>query len=222
MLYICLCGFPPFSEELCTDENPYTLIDQIKEGRFDFPSPYWDSVGDSALELIDSMLTVDVEERFTIDQCLEHPWITQRNINPNDSTDGLTGAIANLGVSRRIQRQRTLLSDVNEIAIGRIIDGGSDQKPIRIFEKNANKKGIKLTSSTPVKDHIIGTKESIPAVKEATPAANRVPDEFIQMGGKGDQVLFETADGSRYPAFNDKEVAAGHVEGISKKRMQIG
>jgi serine/threonine-protein kinase Chk2 len=203
VLYICLCGFPPFSDELYSEDNPYTLTDQIREGRFDFPSPYWDSVQDSALDLIDDMLTVDVNERFTIDQCLEHPWITQPQINPNDSTDGLTGQIATLGVSRRVQRERTLLASINDVTIARVIDAGSDQKPIKIYEKNANSKVNKLTNSAPV--------------KEAAPAANRVPDEFIQMGGKGDQVLFETLDGSRYPALDDKEVAAGDIKDLSKK-----
>ncbi|KAJ6009807.1 hypothetical protein N7522_004823 [Penicillium canescens] len=39
VLYICLCGFPPFSDELNTLENPYTLAQQIKLGKFDYPSP---------------------------------------------------------------------------------------------------------------------------------------------------------------------------------------
>lgn len=30
VLYICLCGFPPFSDELYSRENPYTLSQQIK------------------------------------------------------------------------------------------------------------------------------------------------------------------------------------------------
>jgi serine/threonine-protein kinase Chk2 len=67
VLYICLCGFPPFSEELNTPHFPYTLADQIKKARFDYPSPYWDPIGDPAREysrtlsrppLNDSMLTV--------------------------------------------------------------------------------------------------------------------------------------------------------------------
>ena len=74
VMYICLCGFPPFSDELYTEENPYTLAQQIKLGRFDYPSPYWDSVGDAALELVDYMLTVDTEKRYTIAQCAQHPW----------------------------------------------------------------------------------------------------------------------------------------------------
>lgn len=75
ILYICLCGFPPFSDELYTEEFPYSLKQQIQSGRFDYPSPYWDSVGDPALELIDSMIVVDPKERFSVRQCLDHPWM---------------------------------------------------------------------------------------------------------------------------------------------------
>lgn len=48
VLYICLCGFPPFSDDLYSKEYPWTLIQQIKAGSFDYPSRYWDSVGDPA------------------------------------------------------------------------------------------------------------------------------------------------------------------------------
>lgn len=186
VLYICLCGFPPFSDELYSAENPYTLSQQIKMGRFDYPSPYWDSVGDPALDLIDRMLTVDVDARITIDQCLEHPWTTQAEINPNDSTDGLTGAIANLDFSKRkIYRERTLLSSINDIKVSRVIDGGEGQQAVKVYEKNKDlpKNGVKTLAQQ----------------KEDTPAANRNPDEFIQMGGKGDQQLYEPEDRSIYP-----------------------
>jgi serine/threonine-protein kinase Chk2 len=187
VLYICLCGFPPFSDELYSTENPYTLSQQIKLGRFDYPSPYWDSVGDPALDLIDRMLTVDVEQRISIDECLEHPWTTQGDINPNDSTDGLTGAIANLDFSKRkVHRERTLLSSINDIKITRVIEAPSGQPPVKLYEKNQAKNGVKGQ---------IGAD-----VKEATPAVNRHPEEFIHMGGKGDQQLYDTEpDGSRYP-----------------------
>ncbi|KAH6984367.1 kinase-like domain-containing protein [Ilyonectria sp. MPI-CAGE-AT-0026] len=46
-MYICLCGFAPFSEELYSNEFPYTLEQQIEESRFYYPSPYWDSVSAS-------------------------------------------------------------------------------------------------------------------------------------------------------------------------------
>jgi serine/threonine protein kinase len=74
VLYICLCGYPPFSDELFTAENPYTLTQQIKMGRFDYQSPYWDTIPDAALDLIDRMLTVNVEGRATTTLCLGHMW----------------------------------------------------------------------------------------------------------------------------------------------------
>jgi serine/threonine-protein kinase CHEK2 len=77
VLYICLCGFPPFSDELYSKDYPYTLAQQIKSGRFDYPSPYWDPVGDPALDLIDSMIVVDPGKRLTAAQCLQHPWLTE-------------------------------------------------------------------------------------------------------------------------------------------------
>ena len=50
------------------------LLSRSRLVGFDYPSPYWDAVGDPALDLIDRMLTVDVEKRITVDECLEHPW----------------------------------------------------------------------------------------------------------------------------------------------------
>jgi serine/threonine-protein kinase Chk2 len=156
-------------------------------GRFDYPSPYWDSVGDSALDLIDRMLTVNVEERISIDECLEHPWTTRSDINPNDSTDGLTGAIASLDFSKRkVHRERTLLSSINDITLTRVIEAPRGQLPIKLYEKNKSKNGVKGLNGADV--------------KEATPSVNRHPEEFIHMGGKGDEQLYEPQPGgSVYP-----------------------
>ncbi|KAI1276347.1 hypothetical protein F5Y07DRAFT_140399 [Xylaria sp. FL0933] len=84
VLYICLCGFPPFSDELYSREFPYTLSQQIKHGKFDYPSPYWDSVGDPALDLIDRMLVVDVDKRYCIEQCIRDPWLSGSTVSIPD------------------------------------------------------------------------------------------------------------------------------------------
>ncbi|TKA67524.1 hypothetical protein B0A49_08249 [Cryomyces minteri] len=194
VLYICLCGFPPFSDELYSPENPYTLSQQIKLGRFDYPSPYWDSVGDPALDLIDRMLTVDVEQRITIDECLEHPWTTQRELNPNDSTEGLTGAMDGLDFSKRkVQRERTLLSSINDVKVGRLIDLQPDMPPLKVFEKNAGKPPQPNQGVVDAPDAKGGAQK-----KEKSPAARRDPNEFMELGGKGDQPLFGDDTGSRY------------------------
>ncbi|KAJ5217500.1 uncharacterized protein N7469_011125 [Penicillium citrinum] len=175
VLYICLCGFPPFSDELCTAENPYTLAQQIKMGKFDYPSPYWDSVGDPALDLIDRMLTVDVEKRITVDECLEHPWLTEKYPSVNDSTEGLTGALGKLDFSKRkVERERTLLSSVNAADFSERAEDGA--APVKVFHKNEAGKRV---HNRPAKV----------SRREASPGDSG-PRDFANLGERGDPALY--------------------------------
>jgi serine/threonine-protein kinase CHEK2 len=206
VLYICLCGFPPFSDELYSKDFPYTLAQQIKSGRFDYPSPYWDSVGDPALDLIDSMLVVDPEKRFTVDQCLAHPWTTQKMPNVNDSTDGLVAGVGDLQVHKRgIVRERTLLSSINSVSVAHKVPMGPKQReksPLKVYSKNQT-----ASSSTNVKP------------QEARPADARDAREFMEMGGKGDQALFG-GDGTSYYSKKDAEAAKGKGQAKNKAKGQ--
>ncbi|XP_054279412.1 calcium/calmodulin-dependent protein kinase type 1-like isoform X2 [Macrosteles quadrilineatus] len=69
--YILLCGYPPFY-----DENDANLFAQILKGEFEFDSPYWDDISDSAKDFIRQLMCVDVDKRFTCRQALAHPWIS--------------------------------------------------------------------------------------------------------------------------------------------------
>ena len=204
MLYICLCGFPPFSDELCTRDNPYSLSEQIRAGRFDYPSPYWDSVGDPALDLIDRMLTVNADERITVNECLEHPWITQQPISVTDSTDGLTGALAGLDFSKRKPvRERTLLSSINDVKVERVIETPTEGAPVKVFDKNASQQHF-VTNSQQAgnsKRPVGSAKGHAERTIEPGPAHSRDPMEFVEMGGKGDELLFDEGgeNESRYP-----------------------
>jgi len=70
IVYILLCGFPPFY-----DDNNAALFEQIKAGDFEFPSPYWDEVSDSAKDLVKKLLNTDPKKRYTCKDVLNHPWI---------------------------------------------------------------------------------------------------------------------------------------------------
>lgn len=131
------------------------------------------------------MLVVDPERRFTIDQCLSHPWMTASTPGVNDSTGGLVGGIAGLDVNRRgVPRERTLLSSLNSVQVARIA-GGQGEQPINVYTKNPK-----------------GTKWAAPGTKESRPADHRHAGEFMEMGGKGDEALFGT-DGNSYYSKND-------------------
>ena len=131
------------------------------------------------MDLIDSMLVVDPEKRFTVDQCLSHPWLTQAPTNVNDSTGGLVGGIAGLEVNRRAPvRERTLLASINSIQVSAQVTAGNGKSPVKVFSKNK------------------GRVTNVP--KEQVPAHHRAPEEFMGMGGKGDQVLYADDEQSVY------------------------
>jgi serine/threonine protein kinase len=81
ILYILLCGFPPFYEE-----STPLLFEQIMKGEFDFPSPYWDPISDDAKDLIRKMLVVDPKARLTCDQVMQHKWIQSASSVPLSNT----------------------------------------------------------------------------------------------------------------------------------------
>ncbi|XP_062522193.1 calcium/calmodulin-dependent protein kinase type 1D-like [Corticium candelabrum] len=69
--YILLCGYPPFYHE--SDQE---LFAQIMKGEYEFDSPYWDNISDSAKDFIRHLMEMDVKRRFTCEQALGHPWIS--------------------------------------------------------------------------------------------------------------------------------------------------
>ena len=126
------------------------------------------------------MLVVDSEKRFTVDQCLAHPWMATNAPNPNDSTNGLVGGLAGLEVNRRgVARERTLLSAINSVHVAGRVPMGADRPDLKIYAKNPN------AAAAPVR-------------REPGPADRRDPREFMGMGGKGDQELFGDDPGSIY------------------------
>ncbi|EJD76692.1 calcium/calmodulin-dependent protein kinase type 1 [Loa loa] len=69
--YILLCGYPPFY-----DENDANLFAQIIRGEYEFDSPYWDEISESAKDFISHLMCCDPEQRYTCHQALAHPWIS--------------------------------------------------------------------------------------------------------------------------------------------------
>lgn len=65
-----LSGFPPFYEE-----NNQKLFEMIKTCNYEFPSPFWDDVSETAKDLIRAILVVDPQKRLNAEQILAHPWV---------------------------------------------------------------------------------------------------------------------------------------------------
>lgn len=68
--YILLCGYPPFYGDTDTQ-----IFESVRMAKFDFPSPDWDGISDSAKEFICSLLQRTPSKRLTARQALNHTWI---------------------------------------------------------------------------------------------------------------------------------------------------
>ncbi|KAK6321625.1 hypothetical protein J4Q44_G00086010 [Coregonus suidteri] len=91
IMYILLSGNPPFYEE--TDDDDYenhdkNLFRKILAGDYEFDSPYWDDISESAKGLVARLMEVDQDQRLTAQEAINHEWISgnaasNKNIKDN-------------------------------------------------------------------------------------------------------------------------------------------
>ncbi|XP_070594816.1 MAP kinase-activated protein kinase 3 isoform X1 [Erythrolamprus reginae] len=81
IMYILLCGFPPFYSNTGQAISP-GMKRRIRMGQYGFPNPEWSEVSDEAKQLIRLLLKTDPTERMTIFQFMNHPWINQSMVVP--------------------------------------------------------------------------------------------------------------------------------------------
>ncbi|KAK0151680.1 MAP kinase-activated protein kinase 3 [Merluccius polli] len=65
IMYILLCGFPPFYSNTGQAISP-GMKQRIRMGQYEFPTPEWDDVSEEAKQLIVQLLKTDPNERMTI------------------------------------------------------------------------------------------------------------------------------------------------------------
>ncbi|CAI5942032.1 unnamed protein product [Closterium sp. NIES-64] len=76
VLYILLCGLPPFWGT--TNE---AIFEAIKEATLNLVRPPWPNISEDAKDLVRQMLNRNPKKRITIEEILEHPWIV-KNAGP--------------------------------------------------------------------------------------------------------------------------------------------
>jgi calcium-dependent protein kinase len=69
MLYILLCGYPPFE-----GDDDYELCQSILKGRVEYDGEEWDEISKEAKNLINSLICKP-EKRLTADEALQHKWM---------------------------------------------------------------------------------------------------------------------------------------------------
>mmetsp|Transcript_2960 Transcript_2960/g.3513 ORF Transcript_2960/g.3513 Transcript_2960/m.3513 type:complete len:138 (+) Transcript_2960:581-994(+) len=90
MLYILLCGYPPFY-----GDNNQEILEMVRIGQFEFDGEEWDTVSNEAKDLIKKLITRP-ERRLTAAEALQHPFMRQHQSNNRQQ---MAQQIKNLKVS---------------------------------------------------------------------------------------------------------------------------
>jgi len=85
MLYILLCGYPPFSghcgadcgwnQGQSCDDCQANLFNNIQDGRFEFHPSEWSHISSGAKDLISKLLIKESRGRLSAMGVLSHPWL---------------------------------------------------------------------------------------------------------------------------------------------------
>ena len=75
ILYILLCGYPPFY-----GENNKEILEAVKKGKLDFSSSEWKNKSPEAIDLLKRMITSN-EKRLFPEEVLKHPWLNVHKKN---------------------------------------------------------------------------------------------------------------------------------------------
>ncbi|XP_060659275.1 calcium/calmodulin-dependent protein kinase type 1-like [Drosophila nasuta] len=113
--YILLCGNFPFY-----DKNDDMLFAKITRGFYEFHSEYWDEISESAKNLISNLLRVNVNERYTCQQALDHPWISGNEAISRNIHDSVSQQLRkNFAKSRwrRAVQVNTVIRNMQQLAL---------------------------------------------------------------------------------------------------------
>jgi calcium/calmodulin-dependent protein kinase I len=79
IVYILLCGFPPFYAD-----NDAQLFEKIKKGQYEFLKPYWDPISDEAKNFVRRMLTTDPSKRASAEDLMKDVWLKAEHEKAED------------------------------------------------------------------------------------------------------------------------------------------
>merc|ERR1712215_561037 len=89
MMYILLCGYPPFSGSCgkqcgwaqggACDLCQINLFNNIQQGKFEFHQKEWGNISPQAKDLIKKLLVKDAKKRLSAGDVLNHVWLMNNN-----------------------------------------------------------------------------------------------------------------------------------------------
>lgn len=151
ILYILLCGYPPFYghcgrdcgwEEgqvckACQDQ----LFERIQDGQFEFISEDWAAISGGAKDLIQHLLVKDPYQRYSAAEVLKHRWVsmespmeqlaTPRILQRNNSIKELDNFAENANALNRMILRHLSISEAFQppsFRVGGVLEEDSDEE----------------------------------------------------------------------------------------------
>ncbi|MFS7908483.1 putative protein kinase CAMK-CDPK family [Helianthus anomalus] len=152
IIYILLCGVPPF-----WDETEHGIFEQVLKGNLDFASEPWPSISESAKDLVRKMLVRDPKRRLTAPEVLRHPWVQADGVAPDKPLDSaVLSRLKQFSAMNKIKKIaiRVIAENLSEEEIAglknmfKMIDAdGSGQITLEELKKGLEKVGADLKDS---------------------------------------------------------------------------
>lgn len=174
--YVLLAGYPPFY-----DEDMKKLFRKIKDGKYHFHQEHWGDKSPEAMDCIKKMLCVDVKERWTAKQLLQHDWVTTEDEKLKArNIDGTLVVMRKFNARRRFKAAASAV--ILSVRMKKLIEGLTKLKE---EDAELHAKGEILPEDdshlqVPEYVHVdhrdsTETLPSAPIAEEATPAAAEAP-----------------------------------------------
>ncbi|XP_026023786.1 MAP kinase-activated protein kinase 2-like isoform X1 [Astatotilapia calliptera] len=149
IMYILLCGFPPFYSNTSQAISP-GMKQRIRLGQYEFPNPEWADVSEEAKQLIIQLLKTDPSERMTIGQFMNHPWISQSMVVPQTP----------LYTSQVLTEDKELWEDVKEEMTSALATMRVDYDQVKIKDLDTSNNPLLKRRKRPVPPGADGVEEA--------------------------------------------------------------
>ena len=144
ILYTLLSGSPPFWHR-----RQVIMLRMIMEGNYSFNSPEWDDISEHAKDLIQNLLVVQPDKRYTAEQALNSPFFTQqRAVEVGVSGDSLSLEPSDVSMSSLRMpfeaRRKFRVVALTVLAISRLRTLKNKPQPIDMLELIENPYKFKI------------------------------------------------------------------------------
>ena len=170
IMYILLSGYPPFYGfcgtecgwqrgefcQACQDQ----LFTCIQDGTYDFPFRDWGCVSDEAEDLIRHLLVKDVNQRYTAEMVLNHPWVrhggpltllkTPKVMRRNNSAKDLDAFAESANAMKRlVLRHQAYSTDFSFAACSKLSDP-FEEKEVASVSDSGSVSSSAISSALPI------------------------------------------------------------------------